>query len=90
MGSYCWSRICSNAFRAQNTQNILYLPLFNGILAVIPVTPPGIPVQPSQYTLLSGIAPRTPPRGSATSPAYRGMRCINVRPAAARTFTPTL
>jgi hypothetical protein len=48
----------------------------------------------SQYILFSGIAPRTPPRGSATSPAYRGMtwtwRCITVWPAAARTFAPTL
>jgi len=47
-----------------------------------------------QYTLFSGTAPRTPPRGSSTSPAYRGMtwtwRCITVWPAAARTFTPTL
>ena len=47
-----------------------------------------------QYTLFSGTAPLTPPRGSSTSPAYRGMtwtwRCITVWPAAARTLTPTL
>jgi hypothetical protein len=47
-----------------------------------------------QYTLFSGTAPRTPPRGSSTSPAYRGMRwtwrCITVWPAAFRTFTPML
>ena len=47
-----------------------------------------------QYFLLSGIAPLTPPRGSSTSPAYRGMRwtwrCITVWPAAFPTFTPML
>ena len=47
-----------------------------------------------QYTLFSGTAPRTPPRGSAISPAYRGMtwtwRCITVWPAVFPTLTPTL
>ena len=47
-----------------------------------------------QYTLFSGIAPLTQPRGSGTSPAYRGMtwmwRCVTVWPAASPTFTPML
>jgi len=47
-----------------------------------------------QYFLFSGITPRTPPRGSAISPAYRGMtwtcRCITVWPAVFPTLTPTL
>jgi len=39
---------------------------------------------PLQYPLLSGITPRTPPRGSSMSPAYRGITCtcITVCPAA--------
>ncbi len=47
-----------------------------------------------QYPRLSGITPRTPPRGSSISPAYRGMtwtcRCITVWPAVSPTLTPTL
>ena len=57
-------------------------------------TLPGARADRPQYFLFSGIAPRTPPRGSATSPAYRGMRwtwrCITVWPAAFPTLTPTL
>jgi len=51
------------------------------------------PVQPSQYTLFSGTTPRTPPRGSSTSRAYRGMtwtwRCITVWPAALPALKPS-
>ena len=36
-------------------------------------TLPGARADRPQYFLFSGIAPLTPPRGSATSPAYRGM-----------------
>src|SRR5205085_7868543 len=47
-----------------------------------------------QYTALPGTTQRTPPRGSATSPSYRGItwkwRCATVCPAAPPSFRPRL
>ena len=61
--------------------------LLNTLAAILPgISPFSISSSPVSR-------PPTPPRGSSTSPAYRGMmwrwRFITVWPAAARTFAPT-